>query len=785
MSWRDYILGDTKEPPSEMIVQDYWRSQLGAHLLQQSAHNSQAFSQALRAAILTEFEEKISKPTGNSSPDALEIEYEVLYQRTLEIHAIACFYDAEAENPIDYTPLLTSRNTSSSLEHHLREMFKSVYERPTRDIRTAYYRAHLAQKNKEIAKRNGENQKWNDWCLRISDNLWWLAFAQRIGLYNPERIPALTLTSITPDDILTESNTKQRALLRQWRARWFGLKNSKYFALSCGTTMSGVLIMIAAKIGDPIFLGLTALAAPAIIYVVTRANYWLTNKPIPNLMEELSDPVAFVKNFFKKLYQNPFQRSFIFISTLTVSIVWAAFTYDTTLRLGHDLFEQPHKMFGWSMGPVFQWAALSIGGIASLVQMIRDFGNKKNKGSFLFKMPWLSLATFAIGLSGFFIEPEQFRRIGILSVTTFMTIFTAPTIYAVFGLYTEDMMKAFSGDTDEKGNKISRFHRANLDTSATNTVDLVMKSEPKEINRFQATYRSMCIMGLLIALCATFVLRNMAINLFELDINITTYDSFGASWAGGVSFMLAGLVVALSTFSVFKFIDYKNPVVNNASGEARPINKAMIYKSTFILGVAAFVGAVGIDIASEHIMANMFTKWFGATNGEARILNYVFTFCIGIAGCAAFYIGSAKDTIEKFFSPVPTKDDKGDFSDIRYKHADRTGKIWHRVNDTANIFGTEPSRKTFDITVGLNAFFNSLPALFAGLGMVIKGLFFCGCAGAASAAGNYGAGSPKPRPLPDCEEGERKIQMQTRLIRFSNLASTRAAAAHPGPPTPQ
>ncbi len=117
------------------------------------------------------------------------------------------------------------------------------------------------------------------------------------------------------------------------------------FALSCGCTMAGALLMILAEYN--VSQGIMIAAIPAsllIVWVVTRANWWICNQVVPRKFVELFCKKENALKTWQQLLEEAFddlihfrwltykaaEKAFIFLNSAVTGFVWAVFTYVTT-----------------------------------------------------------------------------------------------------------------------------------------------------------------------------------------------------------------------------------------------------------------------------------------------------------------------------------------------------------------------------------------------------------------------------------------------------------------------
>jgi hypothetical protein len=581
--------------------------------------------------------------------------------------------------------------------------------------------------------------------------------------------------------IKKEQEAKLEKMNRDWWAIWVGLKNSKYFSLSCGTTMGGALIIIAI-IGGPIAVYIATIVAIPVVYWVTRADWWLTNQFLPKLSLALANFSEFRKNFAKKLYNKPLATSFNVIITFVVTIVWAALTYDTTYKLTTELYKQ----FGFLTDEVASLAMLSItGGLAIWNLMEGVFGKKKMSWMDIIWTGALMLGTAGIGWWVFGPQSSAgFQYISSLTITIFMTIFTAPAVYTVFNLYTDRFMKALDGAIDKETGEDNVYHPKNVNKSLLSVIDDANANDDTK-KAFNKTYRNIMGIGAVVGLGASLVLGEfvlMALDSFgwvKNDISLSSLADYqnGALYGAMFGSMLAVTVI---TSLVFKYIDQKysaNQATNKATDDP---NVAMLYKSLFVLGTAGLIGTLGIVMASQDIMSQMFEA-SPRLSGSADILNAVFTVGIGFLGAAFFYSGSAINTVSNLFK---TTDDNPDYADPTgvkrqpvflnaiYENKSNSGKFSYFIGDLLDPFGTDPSKKEKFSTILINGIANCFQTFMSAVttGMAV---LFSTSAATASTSANWGVETTTPTPLPPVEQEKEKVKMLN-LVLFSNTTAIKS-----------
>ncbi len=117
------------------------------------------------------------------------------------------------------------------------------------------------------------------------------------------------------------------------------LHQAKGFALSCGFTMGGSLLLLLATIpGVPTWVvGLALPFSIIIVWAVTRANWWICNQVVPNKIIQLFCEGEFWDNFrddFVNLrWGKVAGHCYAFANSLLTALVWGVFTYVSSYQL--------------------------------------------------------------------------------------------------------------------------------------------------------------------------------------------------------------------------------------------------------------------------------------------------------------------------------------------------------------------------------------------------------------------------------------------------------------------
>ncbi|MFI4956940.1 MAG: hypothetical protein ACHQAX_07025 [Gammaproteobacteria bacterium] len=810
--WEKWLKASRNEPMGEGIENTFWRDLLGDTLLEQKEQEFEALKVA-NTKLATKQDSKDERDTKTRQDDR-EAALTALNDEKKDYASFSnAVRDAIDENfkiilELDHDALDTDKIDK------LKEKFINVYNSALREyaIQTYVYdkssenllanfketREEIESLNK-IADKKERAEKLKSINGKLSTKEFKKATLKSLrgdittdaidytdgidykAMFFELKKDAYKLKNVANEDLLEkikkEQEEKLRAVKHKWWAVWVGLKNAKYFALSCGTTMGGALLMIASALGaeGPILLAATVASLP-IVYWVTRANWWLTNKAVPKLALDLAEPIEFLKDFWKKLCKNPKTTIYNLIVSFVITVVWAGLTYDTTLELTKQLYDK--STMSGSLASMIVLGVTSVMAVVAARKLYKSY-IKNNKLSGL-KTVWAAAiiaVTAAIAYWVLGANSVAFQQASIFAATIMMTFYTAPAIYTVFNKYTDGFIKAFQGPIDEEGNDNAYYHK-NIDKSFDDIITEA-RNNKNALEKFNTTYKVIMGFGILLAIVSTLVLQQV---IMGENISFTTLPDFKSMEFWGSVIGSAG-VVGIAVKGIFMGIDWKtNSSVSDQNDKG--INKGMLYKALVVLGSAALIGAFGQVIASNHILGNIFTKWMGATDSQVTILNAVFTMGVGFLGAAGFYFGASIGAVQQLFGVQKPNLDLADPTG-RKRQPDVTetinkNKSWMSQKitwaaDTANLFGIKPTPEQFKREVILNGVGNCLPPIYAAGANPVQaiGLGFASCAG--SIACNIDAKDPAPHPLPNVKPQEATVAMLTYLRRKEEAAKKPSA----------
>ncbi len=399
-----------------------------------------------------------------------------------------------------------------------------------------------------------------------------------------------------------------------------------FFALSCGTTMAGALLLLISNIVPLWFFAACVFISPVFVLWVTKANWWLTVTPMATVTKELVKLVKMNSDERAKEYKK-YHKGWLaafFISSIAASVVWGVFTYDATIEL---MFEIGKK---FSEIPVFSaaglaWSLVGIFIFKGLYDVYHGIRLEKRFNSRIIQVfrGIAFLVSAALIITAIITATPSMATVAFAyTFSVLMGVYTAPTIFAVFFYVGKERLGLIKKSEHNSYDAFQDKLKANL-----------KYVDDKTVNHY---YRIFVFAGILVvaALCTLFspFLTQWLIDAELIDVAHTS--SLIQTAVSGVMMVVSGLIG-------WAFL----------SGKRSNLSKANI--SLYVLGsLAIWCGLTGL-LASIPITIEIYMwmgEWTGMGEKSATIGAYVSILALGGLSAAWFYFSSGVGTILKFFS---------------------------------------------------------------------------------------------------------------------------------------